>query len=330
MVKPIGKTFYIFPGQGAQYPGMALDLLEAMPELKQLFSMASDITGKDMADLLRNSSPEELKRTDISQPAITLANLAAAKYLELKGINVHGSAGFSLGEYAALTAAKVISEEDCLSLVTERGKAMQMAVEKINSTGKDAPGMAAVIGLAPSQVETLITKWADEGLNDLYAANFNSPKQTVVSGSSAALDKAEKLFLEAGARRVIRLQVGGPFHSPLMKAAADAFVPALEKVNFHDPVIPVFSNVTGKQVQSGVEAKALALRQITESVRWTDVEAAITMHEPKTLLEAGPGKVLQGLWKDFTAADTAGAVNTAEILCYAAGTIAEIDELIKK
>ena len=320
----MGKAFFLFPGQGAQYPEMALDLLDAGDELRRLFSLASDITGRDMEALLRTSSPEELKRTDISQPAITLANIAAAKYLELKGIRACGSAGFSLGEYAALAAAGVISEEDCFFLVTERGKAMQMAVDRIRDSGKETPGMAAVMGLTPPRVEALIAEWAKEGLRDLYAANFNSPKQTAVSGSAAALDKAEKLFLEAGARRVVRLQVGGPFHSPLMKAAADIFAPALEKVGFHDPAIPVFSNVTGKQIQSGVEAKALALRQITESVRWTDVEAAITLHQPEILLEAGPGKVLQGLWKDFASANNTG------VPCYAAGTITEINELIKK
>jgi len=328
----INKVFFLFPGQGAQYPGMALDLLESCVEIKRLFSLASEITGKDMEDLLRNSSAEELKKTDVSQPAITLANLAAAKYLEIKlfgkeGIKPSGCAGFSLGEYAALAVAGVISEEDCFSLVTLRGKAMQTTADNIKAMTNDAPGMAAVIGLAPSLVEELITKWKNEAVlnpgtsvpavNELYAANINSPRQVAVSGSAAALKEAEKLFKEAGARRVIPLQVACPFHSPLMKEAADAFAPALEKVTFKDPVIPIFSNVTGKQIKSGSEAKALALRQIAESVRWTEVESSIAQLKPDALFETGPGNVLEGLWKD----------TGSQIPCYAAGTVAEIDEL---
>ena len=329
------KAFFLFPGQGAQYPGMAIDLLAAGKEVKSLFNMASDIMGKDMADLLANSEPEFLKRTDISQPAITLANLAAAAYLEEKGIQPCGCAGFSLGEYAALATAGVISLEDCFFLINQRGLAMQAAIDNIQARSKTnasaneandpadaestAPGMAAIIGLPPEQVENLIIEWKKKGLNDLYAANLNSLKQVVVSGSAAALKEAEKLFREAGAKRCIRLQVAGPFHSALMKEAADAFAPFLEKIKFNDPTIPVFSNVTGKQINSGEEAKTLALRQIVESVRWTDEEAAIAGQKPEMLLEAGPGRVLQGLWKD----------TGNEIPCSAAGAVDDIEQLAK-
>jgi [acyl-carrier-protein] S-malonyltransferase len=261
------NTIFLFPGQGAQYPGMAMDLLEAGKEIKALIKLASNIIGKDMADMLANSSPETLKRTDVSQPAITLANLAAATFLAEKGIKPFAAAGFSLGEYAALAVAGGISTEECLSLVNQRGKAMQAAIDKIAEGGADAPGMAAVVGLAPDHVETLIAIWKKDGLSDLYAANINSPKQVVVSGSAAALGAAEERFKDAGAKRFIRLQVAGPYHSPFMKEAAEAFAPALEKVEFKDPAIPLFSNVTGKQVQTGAEAKSLALRQIVESVR---------------------------------------------------------------
>jgi [acyl-carrier-protein] S-malonyltransferase len=313
------KTFFVFPAQGAQYPGMAIDFLKQGGEkVKRLFSLASEIQGKDMADLLSNSSPEYLKRTDVSQPAITLANLAAAEYLAEKGITPSGCAGFSLGEYAALAAAGVISEEDCLSLVTHRGNAMQAAIDRIQGGDEaNAPGMAAVVGLSPENVEALIAEWKKSGLNDLYAANFNSSKQVAVSGSAAALAEAEKRFKEAGARRFMRLAVAGPYHSPFMKEAADAFAPHLEKVQFNDPKIPIFSNVTGAQVLSGVEAKALAVKQIVEPVRWTDEEALMVKFEPKELLEAGPGKVLQGLWKDLG----------NSIPCHSAGTAAEIDTL---
>ena len=327
-----GKAFFLFPGQGAQYPGMALDLLEtsvgsrAGEKIRRLFSLASEITGKDMEALLRNSSPETLKRTDISQPAITLANLAAAAYLEEiplagKGIRPSGCAGFSLGEYSALAAAGVISEEDCFLLVKERGKAMQAAIDRISAGGTEAPGMAAVMGLAPDKVESLINEWKTaNALKDICAANINSPRQTVVSGSAKALAEAAPLFTAAGARRFIRLPVAGPFHSPFMESAAAEFQAFLEKVTFKDPQIPFYSNVPGKRIFSGAEAKKLALAQITCAVRWTDEEAAIAADGGMDyLLETGPGTVLQGLWKDFG----------SDKPCYSAGTAADINKLFK-
>ena len=308
--------FFLFPGQGAQYPGMALDFLNehAGEEARRLFSLASEITGIDMLKLLRDSGPEELKRTDLSQPAITLANLAAASSLAGRGIEASGCAGFSLGEYAALKIAGIIGEEDCFSLVNQRGKAMQAALDRMAG----GAGMAAVTGLAPEKVEALITEWKNNGLDDLYTANINSHRQVVVSGNDAALEEAGKRFKESGARRVLRLQVAGPFHSPFMKEAADEFAHALEKVTFKDPTIPVFSNVTGKQIQSGEEAKNLALRHITEGVRWADEEEAIAMFGPELLLETGPGNVLMGLWKD----------TGSSVPCLPAGTVEAINELV--
>ena len=314
----INKAFFLFPGQGAQYPGMALDLLESGSErVKTLFSLASEIFGKDMEALLRNSTPEDLKPTDISQPAITLTNLAAAAYLAERGVKPSGAAGFSLGEYSALAAAGVISEKDCLYLVTERGRAMQAAIDKINQNDPRPPGMAAVIGLAPEQVEALIAEWQKGGLTGLNAANINSPKQVAVSGSADALEEAEKRFKEAGAKRFMRLAVAGPYHSPFMKDAAEEFDIALNKVEYKDPAIPLFSNVTGKQINNGAEAKALSHKHILEGVRWTDEETSIASLQPEALFEVGPGKVLLGLWKDTGSA----------IPCYAAGTVADINEL---
>lgn len=318
------KAFFLFPGQGAQFQGMALDLLELAKQssdgerVKRLFSLASEFYGKDISELLRNSSQDELKKTDISQPAISLANLAAAAYLAAKGITPAGCAGFSLGEYSALATAGVISEDDCLLLVTRRGKAMQAIIDRIPA-GPSAPGMAAVIGLAPKQVEALIAEWKNSGLQELYTANINSPKQVAVSGSAMALEEAEKRFKEAGAKRFMRLQVAGPYHSPFMKEAADEFSELLSKIEFKDPTIPIFSNVTGKQMHSGAEAKALAHRQMLDGVRWTDEEEAIAKMQPEMLLEVGPGKVLTGLWKD----------TGSTIPCYGAGTVEEIDKLFE-
>jgi [acyl-carrier-protein] S-malonyltransferase len=316
----IKKAFFLFPGQGAQFPGMALDLLEAGSEsVKRLFSLASEIFGRDTIGMLRDSSPEELKKTDVSQPAITLANLAAAAYLAEKGIKPTGAAGFSLGEYSALATAGVISTEDCLSLVARRGVAMQAAIDRINANDPKPPGMAAVIGLSPERVEALIAEWQKGGLTGLNAANINSPRQVAVSGSAAALEEAEKRFKEAGAKRFMRLQVAGPYHSPFMKEAAVEFDAHLDKARFNDPAIPIFSNVTGRQIHSGEEAKALAHRHILEGVRWTDEEAAIALLAPEALLEVGPGKVLQGLWKD----------TGSGIPCHGAGSAVEIDNLSK-
>jgi [acyl-carrier-protein] S-malonyltransferase len=311
---------FLFPGQGAQYPGMGLDLLQAggkaAEAAQKVFDCASQTLGRDMIALLGDSDAETLKRTDVSQPALCAASLAASAALAALGITAAACAGFSLGEYPAFACAGVISMEDCFRLMDARGKAMQSAADKIAAQGsaEELPGMAAVLGLAPARVEELIAQWA---VPDLYAANSNSPKQVVVSGSAAALAQAETRFKEAGARRVVRLQVAGPFHSPFMKEAAEAFAPALEAVSFRDPLVPLFSNVTGKQLASGAEAKSLALRQIVEGVRWTDEEAAIAAINPSAVIETGPGKVLQGLWRD----------TGSTVPVYGAGSAAEILEL---
>jgi [acyl-carrier-protein] S-malonyltransferase len=319
------NVVYLFPGQGAQYSGMALDFLESAA-VKQLFDTASEIMGRDIKELLL-SDTDTLKRTDVSQPVITLANLAAAAYLNEQGFSPIACAGFSLGEYAALVCSGVISAADCFRLVKARGEAMQITSDKLRAgAGGDisaAPGMAAVTGLSPEKAEELITEWNAQGLKDLYAANINSPKQLVISGTAAALNAAETRFKESGAKRVIRLQVAGPFHSPLMAGSLEAYKPVLEQVYFNDPSINLYSNVTGKKVTSGEEIKKLAVLQITNPVRWIDEEAAISELGADACLEAGPGKVLQGLWRDFPAADK--SENT--IPCLSAGTAEDIKKL---
>ncbi|MDR0596918.1 MAG: ACP S-malonyltransferase [Treponema sp.] len=315
MVNNDTKAAFLFPGQGAQYPGMALDFLGASPAARELFALASDAMGKDMEDLLRSSDEELLKRSDIAQPAVTLANLCAAALLRERGLSPAAVAGHSLGEYAALVGASVIGAADCFRLVAARGRAMQETVERIAGQGGDnAPGMIAVLGLAPERVEELVRT---AGIPDLYAANFNSPKQVAVAGTAAALAAAEALFKEAGARRALRLQVAGPFHCPLMAEAADKFGPALEAARFGDPAIPLFSNVTGRAIGSGAEAKELAFKQITFPVRWIACESAVAASGVEALLETGPGKALQGLWKD----------SGSDLPVYAAGKLEDIDTL---
>jgi [acyl-carrier-protein] S-malonyltransferase len=307
---------------------MGLDLLgQGGASVKRLFALASEAMGRDMAALLADADDASLKRSDISQPAVTLVNLAAAAFLGEQGIRPVACAGFSLGEYAALVTAGVITAEDCFRLVKLRGQAMQAASDRIareaagagGDAADNAPGMAAVVGLPPGRVEELLAEWQAAGLDGLYGANFNSPKQVVVSGTAAALKEAQARFKEAGARRVLRLQVAGPFHSPLIADAAEAFAPALAETAFSDPAIPCFSNVTGKRVSAGKEAKELALRQIVCPIHWTREEEAVAGEGVEAALEAGPGKVLQGLWRDSGSA----------VPCYPAGTAADIEALLK-
>lgn len=319
----VERCAVLFPGQGAQAPGMALDLWEKYDVVKKLFALAGEIIETDAAALLRDSSPDELKRTEIAQPSIVLAELAAFAVLREWGMVPVAAAGHSLGEYPALTAAGVIDEETCLRLVARRGKAMAQAVEEtafpgnLENTENGGSGMAAVIGLSPETVEGLVAAWNQEGLTGLYVANLNSARQTVVSGMRDVLQKAESRFKAAGAKRFVPLAVGGPFHSPLMRRAADRFEVILDPVSFADPVIPFFSNVTGKQETSGAELKRLAAKQITGAVRWTDIEAGIAALGVGAVLEAGPGKTLCGLWKDTGSA----------VPCYAAGTEADIQKI---
>ncbi len=301
-------AIFVFPGQGAQFTGMGMDLYASSfaeeSGIRNLFDRASGLWGSDIKTLL-TSDAEVLKQTDVSQIAITVVSLAVVKALAWKGIVPSACAGFSLGEYPALVVAGVLSEEDALRLVIERGRIMQEVATQIAATAGDAPGMAAVLGLSSEAVDSVI---ASLGISGLYAANYNSPVQTVVSGTAEALAASEAAFKEAGARRVVRLKVAGPFHSPLMGEAGNRFAATLEPVEFRDPVLPLFSNVTGSRVTSGAEAKKCAVSHISSPVRWTQEEAQlaslITAQNGVDgltgvdLIEAGPGKVLSGLWAD--------------------------------
>ncbi|MDR2783453.1 MAG: ACP S-malonyltransferase [Treponema sp.] len=306
------KAAFLFPGQGAQYRGMGLDFYEKSKKARELFSLCSDIAGIAMKTLLETADDETLKRTDVSQPAITLVNLAAVAFLEERGVHPAAAAGFSLGEYAALAAAGVVPAEDCFRLVTERGKAMRQAVDDLERFD-GSPGMAAVIGLSPEKIAELLAEWKIGGL---FTANINSKKQTVVSGAASALTQAEPLFKAAGARRFIRLAVAGPFHSPLMAGAVEQFKPFLESAAFSDPRIALYSNVTGALITSGAEAKSLALRHLVSPVQWVAEERALIENGGfDVALETGPGAVLAGLWRD----------TESSIPCLAAGTVQAIE-----
>lgn len=310
------KYAFLFPGQGAQAPGMVKDVAESFSSAKKVIDDVSSIVNLDMAKLLWESDAAELSRSDNSQIAITAASLALMAALKDKNIEPSAAMGFSLGEFPALYAAGVLSFEDVVKVVRQRGLIMQKVCEEIAAKNEGhAPGMTAVLGLPPEKVKEIAS-----GIKDAYAANMNSVKQTVVSGTFDALAAVEKAASEAGARRAVRLKVAGPFHSPLMQDAAVEFEKAIADVNFNDPKIKLFSNVTGKECVSGEEAKKSAVLHLTNPVLWTDEEDCLASvmkvdgFDKWAALEVGPGKVLSGLWgnTDYNASIAVLPVNTAE------------------
>ncbi len=310
------KYAFLFPGQGAQAPGMVKDVAEAFPSARKVIDDVSALVGVDMPKLLWESDAATLSRSDNSQLAITAASLAIMAALKDRGIEAAAAMGFSLGEFPALYAAGVLSFEDVIKVVRQRGLIMQQVCEEIAAANEGhAPGMSAILGLPPEKVKEIA-----DGIPDAYAANMNSSKQTVISGTFDALGAAEKAAMEAGARRAIRLRVAGPFHCPLMQKAAEGFEKVLASVTFAEPKIPLFSNVTGKQAVSGEEVKSSAVLHLTHPVLWTDEEAVLSSiikndsGSEWQVLEPGPGKVLTGLWSqtDFGTTLACVSVNTAE------------------
>lgn len=312
------KYAFLFPGQGAQTPGMIKDICEAYPEARKVVDEVTKITGVDMPKLLWESDQATLSRSDNSQLAITTASLAVMAVLESKGIKPSAAMGFSLGEFPALYAAGVLSFEDVIKVVRQRGQIMQATCENIAAASAgNAPGMTAVLGLPPEKVEEVCS-----GIKDAYAANYNSSVQTVVSGTADALTAVEAAAKEAGCRRAIRLAVAGPFHSPLMQEAADNFEKAIAGVEFKNPSEILFSNVTGAQATDGAEIKKNAVLHLVNPVRWTseeDVLAKLIADDKDNewkLIEPGVGTVLAGLWAKTSYAETTkcASVNNVETI----------------
>ncbi|MBD5329818.1 MAG: ACP S-malonyltransferase [Bacteroides sp.] len=277
---------YVFPGQGAQFVGMGKDLYDNNPEAKELFEKANDILGFRITDLMFNGTEEDLKQTKVTQPAIFLHSVLLAKSLG-EDFKPDMVAGHSLGEFSALVAAGALSFEDGLKLVSKRAHAMQKACEAQPST------MAAVLALPDEKVEELCAE-----VDDVVApANYNCPGQVVISGTVPGIDAACEKMLAAGAKRALKLKVGGAFHSPLMQPAHDELAEAIATVEFKAPVCPVYQNVDGKPHTDPEEIKANLVKQLTAPVRWTyDVEAMIADGADE-FIELGPGSVLQGLVK---------------------------------
>jgi [acyl-carrier-protein] S-malonyltransferase len=283
----VSSIAFVFPGQGSQYPGMGKELCEAHDVARRTFEQAAEATGREIARLCFDSSDDDLRRTDNAQIALLTVGVAAARLLENEGVRPSSAAGHSLGEYGALVCAGVVEFAGACRLVRVRGKAMARA------KGGDAHAMAAVIGLDPEYIADL----CNEVNGVVVVANYNSPTQTIISGEAAAVEVVGAACKGAGAKRVMPLNVGGAFHSPLMAGAADEMRRALADEEFRDPVIPVVANVTGRAIESGEEARRLLGDQITSSVRWVDSLRTLWKMGARVFVEVGPKKVLSGLVK---------------------------------
>lgn len=291
---------YIFPGQGAQFVGMGKDLYETSEEAKSLFEKANEILGFRITDIMFSGTDEDLKQTKVTQPAIFLHSVILAKVLagDFKPDMV---AGHSLGEFSALVAAGALSFEDGLKLVAKRANAMQKACEIQPST------MAAVLGLDDFTVEDICQRVSDV----VVPANYNCPGQLVISGTIEGVDKACTLLTEAGAKRAIKLNVGGAFHSPLMESARVELEAAILDTEFKSPICPIYQNIDAKPYTDVAAIKDNLIAQLTGSVKWTQTVQKMIEDGATSFVEVGPGNVLQGLVKKVNRAMETSAASIA-------------------
>lgn len=290
---------YVFPGQGAQFSGMGKDLYENSALAKEMFNQANEILGFDIQKVMFEGTDEELKQTKVTQPAIFLHSTILAACLG-DAFQPDMVAGHSLGELSALVANKTLKFEDGLKLVYKRALAMQEACEAVPST------MAAILGLEDQIVEEICA--TVDGV--VVPANYNCPGQLVISGSIPAVEEACAKLTEAGAKRALLLPVGGAFHSPLMEPAREELAAAIEATTFSNPICPVYQNVTASAVTDPQEIKANLIAQLTAPVRWTQSMHSMIADGATEVIEVGPGKVLQGLFKKV---DRSFPTSSAEI-----------------
>ncbi len=289
---------YVFPGQGAQFPGMGKDLYENSELAKELFEKANDILGFRITDIMFEGTIDELKETKVTQPAIFLHSVLLAKTLpDFKPDMV---AGHSLGEFSALVANGALSFEEGLTLVSKRALAMQKACEKTSST------MAAIVGLADEIVEEVCAS-LDEVV---VPANYNCPGQLVISGSVEGIDNACEVLTEKGAKRAIKLVVGGAFHSPFMEPAREELAQAIEAAVIKEPVCPVYQNVDAEPTSDPAVIKKNLMAQLTAPVKWTQIVQNMIKGGATSFTEIGPGKVLQGLVKKVDRSMEVAGVNS--------------------
>ncbi len=278
---------YIFPGQGSQFSGMGKNLYDSNPASKEMFEQANDILGFRISDIMFNGSDEDLKQTNVTQPAVFLHSVIAFK--TLPDATPAMVAGHSLGEFSALVANHVLSFENALMLVSIRAHAMQRACQMNPST------MAAVLNLPDNKVEEICNEVMIETGEVVVAANYNCPGQLVISGSVKGIEIACERMKAAGAKRALVLPVGGAFHSPLMLPAKEELAAAIEATHFNEPSCPVYQNVVAKAVTNPTDIKHNLIDQLTSAVRWTQSVEAMIADGGTHFMEAGPGKVLQGL-----------------------------------
>ena len=276
---------FVFPGQGAQFSGMGKDLFDSSAEAKKYFEISNQILDFNIQKIMFEGSDEELKQTNVTQPAIFIHSVVNAKVKE--GYNPEMVAGHSLGEFSALVSAEALSFEDGLRLVAQRANAMQEACERIPST------MAAVLGLADDVVE----KVCSETTGVVVAANYNCPGQLVISGEISSVEAACEALKKAGAKRALLLPVGGAFHSPLTEPAREKLATAIEQTEIKPPICPIYQNVDAKGHTDVSEIKQNLITQLTAPVRWTQTVQRMITDGATSFTESGPGKVLQGLVK---------------------------------
>jgi [acyl-carrier-protein] S-malonyltransferase len=286
----MSKNAFVFPGQGSQFSGMGKNLYESNATAKEMFEKANEILGFRISDIMFEGTDEQLKQTNVTQPAIFIHSVIA--YLTAPAetsVAPDMVAGHSLGEFSALVANKALSFEDALRLVSIRAKAMQAACEIQPST------MAAVLALADEKVEEVCAQVQNETGEIVVPANYNCPGQLVISGSVKGIEVACEQMKAAGAKRALVLPVGGAFHSPLMNPAKIELAAAIEATHFNQPICPVYQNVTATAVSDPAQIKQNLIAQLTGAVRWTQTVQAMVANGATHFTEYGPGKVLQGL-----------------------------------
>ncbi len=283
----MSKHAFVFPGQGSQFSGMGKNLYDSNEAAKALFEKANEIVGFRISDIMFEGTDEQLKQTNVTQPAIFIHSVVA--YLTMEQAQPDMVAGHSLGEFSALVANKTLSFEDALRLVSIRAKAMQSACELQPST------MAAVLALADDKVEEICATVSKESGEVVVPANYNCPGQLVISGSTKGIEIACEQMKAAGAKRALVLPVGGAFHSPLMEPAKIELAAAIQATTFNTPICPVYQNVVAKAVTDPTQIKENLIAQLTGAVKWTQTVQAMVTDGATEFTEVGPGKVLQGL-----------------------------------